>query len=283
MVSYLSVVEGSDVSPPAARLAAGPADSLTLAALGVVAYTFGNVLHEGVGHGGACLLSGGTPLVMSTVHMECSTETRLVAAGGTLVNFTAGCLFFVLARLARSSPRRRYFCWLSMTINLMTATGYFLFSGVGGFGDWAVFVKGLGPEWLLRIALALVGAFSYLAVVRFSLFELRPLIGSDRQGRVFRAARLMRIPYFTGGILACIAGALNPAGMYLVALSAAAATFGGTSGLVWMHNWLKDTKAIPLGSEPEPPPLYRSYPCLVAAAFDAVLFVGVLGPGVRFH
>src|SRR6266478_762209 len=79
---------------------------------------------------------------------------------------------------------------------------------------------------------------------------------------------------------ACIAGALNPAGMYLVALSAAAATFGGTSGLVWMHNWLKDTKAIPLGSEPEPPPLYRSYPCLVAAAFDAALFVVVLGPGV---
>jgi len=99
--------------------------------------------------------------------MECSTETRLVAAGGTLVNFVAGCLFFVLARLASSSPRLRYFCWLSMTINLMTATGYFLFSGVGGFGDWAVFVKGLGPEWLLRIALAVVGAFSYLAVVRF--------------------------------------------------------------------------------------------------------------------
>jgi hypothetical protein len=260
-----------------------PADSLTLAALGVVAYTVGNVLHEGVGHGGACLLSGGTPLVMSTIHMECSTETRLVAAGGTLVNFAVGCLFFVLARLACSSPRLRYFCWLSMTINLMTATGYFLFSGVGGFGDWAVFVKGLGPEWLLRIALAFVGTSSYWAVVRFSLFELRPLIGSDQQSRVFRAARLMRIPYFTGGILACIAGALNPAGMYLVALSAAAATFGGTSGLVWMHNWLKDTKAIPLGFEPQPPPLYRSYPCLVAAAIDAALFVLVLGPGVRFH
>ena len=34
-----------------------PADRLTLAALGVVAYTFGNVIHEGVGLGGACLLS----------------------------------------------------------------------------------------------------------------------------------------------------------------------------------------------------------------------------------
>src|ERR1700730_7291351 len=105
-----------------------PTDSLTLAALGVVAYTFANVLHEGIGHCGACFLSGGTPLVVSTVHMECSTETRLVSAGGTLVNFAAGCLFFVFARLARSSPRLHYFCWLSMTINLMTATGYFLFS-----------------------------------------------------------------------------------------------------------------------------------------------------------
>jgi hypothetical protein len=260
-----------------------PADRLTLAAIGIVAYTVATMLHEGLGHGGACLLSGGTPLVVSTVHMECSGGTRLVLAGGTLVNFAAAALFFVLVRLVSPSPRIHYFWWLSMTVNLMMATGYLLFSGVGGFGDWAVFVKGLGPEWLLRVSLAILGAGSYMAAVRFCLFELRPMIGSDPDRRVSRASQLMRIPYFTGGVLNCIAGIFNPAGMYLVALSAAASTFGGTSGLVWMDNWLKDLKGIPVGSESEPPPIDRSWPWIVVAALVAAVFVVVLGPGVRFH
>jgi hypothetical protein len=212
--------------------------------------------------------------------MECSADTRLVMAGGTFANFAAAALFFLLAHQPGVSPRLRYFGWLSTTINLMMASGYFLFSGIGGFGDWAMFVRGLGAAWLLRIALATLGAVSYYAVVRFSLLEFRPLIGSDKDRRVSRAAHLMRIPYVTGGILNCIAGAFNPASIYLVALSAAAATFGGASGLVWMDNLLKDTKSIPVGAELEPPPINRSWPWIAGAAFTAVVFVVVLGPGV---
>jgi len=270
-------------SPALSKTGPAPADSLTLAAIAIVAYTLGNVLHEGLGHGGACLISGGTPLVVSTVHMECSVDNRLVMAAGTLANFGAAALFFALARLARRSPRLHFFCWLSMTVNLLTATGYFLFSGVGGFGDWAEFIKGLGPEWLLRIALAILGGVSYLAAARFGLLELRPLIGSDKDRRIARAVHLMRIPYFTGGTLACIAGAFNPAGWYLIALSAAASTFGGASALVWADNWLKDTKRIPLGSEPEPAPITRSWPWIVSAACAAIVFIVVIGPGIRLN
>jgi len=259
------------------------ADGFTLAAIGIVAYALASVLHEGVGHGGACLISGRTPLAVSTVYMECSADTRLVIAGGTLINFGAAAVFFALARLARRSPSLRFFCWLSMTVNLLTATGYFLFSGVGGFGDWAAFIQGLGPPWLLRLMLVILGGVGYLAAVLFSLFELRPLIGSDKVRRITRATHLMRIPYYTGGTLACIAGALNPLGWYLVALSAAASTFGGTSGLVWMAKWLRNTNRIPLGSEPEPAPIGRSWPWIVIAACAAIVFIAVLGPSVRFH
>jgi hypothetical protein len=268
----------------APQIVPAPADDrITLAAIGIVAYTIAIMLHEGVGHVGACLLSGGTPLVISTVHMECSVDTRLVMAGGTLVNFAAAALFFILARTVRRFPSLHLFCWLSMTINLLMASGYFLFSGIGGFGDWAYFVKGLGPEWLLRMGLTALGGTSYMAAVRFSLFELRPLIGSGKEQRVMRAAQRLHLPYYTGGILACVAGALNPAGWHLIALSAAASTFGGTSGLVWMDNWLKDPKRIPLGSQPEPPPIPRSWPWIVVAACAAVLFVALFGPGLRLH
>lgn len=262
---------------------AAAADSLTLSAIGIVAYTLATMLHEGIGHGGACLLSGGKPLVISTVLMECSVESRLVMAGGTLMNLVTAAVSYAIFRFTQLSASVRYFCWLLMAINLMTATGYFLFSGVGGFGDWAAFIQGLGPKWLLRIALAILGGLTYVAAVRFCLLELRPLIGSDKDQRIKNAAHLMRVPYFTGGTLACIAGALNPAGWYLIALSAAASTFGGTSGLVWSHNWLKDTKLIPLGSYPEPVPIERSWSWIVAAASAAIIFVVIFGPGVRLR
>jgi len=259
-----------------------PADALTIAGIAIIAYILANVLHEGAGHGGACLLDGGKVLVISTVHMECTAETRLVMAGGTLMNVAAGALCFALGRITpRASARLKYFLWLFMTVNLFSAAGYFAFSGVGGFGDWASFIQGLGPQWAWRIGMTIFGAAAYMLVARFSLLEMRPLIGSDKVKRFARAVRLSRLPYFAGGILACVAGSLNPQGMILVALSAAASTFGGTSGLLWMMNWLRGDR-IPLGSDPEPMPIHRSWPWIVTAFALALAFVVVVGPGVRF-
>ena len=116
--------------------AVAPLDPFTVGAIGILAYMLGNVLHEGAGHGGACLLVGGKPLAISSVYFECGADSRLVMAAGTLMNLLAGALFFALGRLTgRSFPRLKYFFWIAMTINLFTGTGYFLFSGVGGIGD----------------------------------------------------------------------------------------------------------------------------------------------------
>ena len=257
-------------------------DALTVGAIGVLAYMLGNVLHEGVGHGGACLLVGAKPLVLSSVHFECSLDRRLVMAGGTLVNLLAGALFFALGRCSgRSSPRLKYFFWIAMTVNLFSGTGYFLFSGIGGIGDWGDFIEGLGPQWLWRIGLTILGAITYLFAARISLLELRPLIGSTKEQRYRRAVRLSAIPYFAGGILMCIAGALNPKGMILILISAAASTFGGTSGLMWSTNWLNRGTMIPYGPPAEPLPIQRSWPLIVAAGAIAIAFIAILGPSVR--
>jgi hypothetical protein len=260
-----------------------PSDPVTVIAIAVIAYMFGTMLHEAVGHGGACLLTGGLPKEITTVSMDCSADNRLVIAGGTIVNVLAGIACFALGRItAATSPRLKYFLWIAMTVNLFSAAGYFLFSGIGGFGDWAMFIHGFQPQWAWRIAMAIFGAVAYMAVARFSLLELRPLIGSDKGQRYVNAVRLSRLPYFAGGVLACVAGSLNPQGWILVALSAAASTFGGASGLLWMMDWLKGN-GIPLGSEPQPIPIERSWAWIVAASLLAVVFVVCLGPGVRFH
>jgi hypothetical protein len=259
-----------------------PAHAFTVGAIGILAYMLGNVLHEGLGHGGACLLVGAKPLALSSVDFECSLDSRLVMAGGTLVNLLAGAVFLVLGRLTGPRhPRLKYFFWISMTVNLFTGTGYFLFSGIGGIGDWGDFIQGLGPQWLWRIGLTIFGALAYLLAARISLRELRPLIGSNKQHRYRRALRLSVIPYFAGGILMCIAGALNPKGMILILFSAAASTFGGTSGLMWTTNWLNRGTLIPYGPPAEPLPIPKSWPLVVAASAIAIAFVGILGPSVR--
>jgi hypothetical protein len=261
---------------------APPLHSLTVAAIAILAYMLGNVLHEGLGHGGACLLIGAKPLVLSSVHFECSADSRLVMAGGTLVNLLAAAVFFFLGRLTTPRhPRLRYFFWIAMTVNLYTGTGYFLFSGIGGIGDWGDFIQGLGPQWPWRIGLTIFGAFTYAVAARISLLELRSLIGTDKQQRYQRALRLTAIPYFAGGILMCIAGALNPKGMILILISAAASTFGGTSGLMWATNWLKHGPMIPYGPPAEPLPIEKSWPLIATASAIAIAFIAVLGPSVR--
>jgi hypothetical protein len=89
------------------------------------------------------------------------------------------------------------------------------------------------------------------------------------------------VPYVAGGLLSCVAGLFNPVGMVLVAVSAAAATFGGTSGLAWMAQLMK---AIPFPSAPPTPPevIPRSWRWIAVALVFAVVFISVLGPGVRY-
>jgi hypothetical protein len=262
----------------------GCIDLPTLIAIAIVAYVVSNVLHEAVGHGGACLLEGCQVIVISSVHAECSCDSRLVAAGGTLVNLVAGVLGFPALRLMESrswSWPSRYFVWLLMTVNLLQGAGYFLFSGAGNIGDWAAFIEGFTPTWAYRAGLFVLGTVLYTLFIGLSLKELARLLGPASEERVRRAVVLTVVPYVAGGLLSCVASLFNPVGMVLIAISAAAATFGGTSGLAWMAQLMK---VIPF---PGAPPMRiqaipRSWSWIAVAFVLVVIFLGVIGPGVRF-
>jgi hypothetical protein len=169
-----------------------------------------------------------------------------------------------------------------MTFNLFDAGGYFLFSGIGNFGDWAMVVAGWQPAWAWRLGLIALGLVTYFMLfVPLCLRELRPFLGRDAQIRVRRARRLMLASYFTAGILSCVAGALNPVGPLLILVSAAASSFGGHSGLAWMWTLLQGPR-IP-SSELQLGEIERGRGWMVAAAILAVAFIAGLGPGVKFH
>ncbi len=261
-------------------------DRPTLAAVAVAAFALANVVHEGLGHGATCLLVGGRAEALSAVHFDGDltglppSAGRWVAAGGTLANLVLGLAAAAALRTARRAPgSARLFLWLSMTVNLLQAAGYWLFSGIGGIGDWAKVIEGWEPHWIFRFGLALLGGVTYWGVVRSSLRELVALLGPE-PGIWGRAVPLTVVPYLAGGILYVGAGLLNPVSPQLVIISAAAASFGGTSGLAWMAQLLRNERRFP----PHPDPavvIQRSAAWLAAGAVVALLFVGLLGPGLR--
>ena len=266
---------------PPSRKATQP-DLLTIVGVAIVAGVIVDLIHEGLGHGGMCLVTGGQPLVLSAVHFECSADTRLVAAGGTLANLIFGILAWGAARAIRQSVLWRYFFWLLMTFNLFDAGGYFLFSGIGKIGDWAAVVAGWQPAWTWRLGLTALGIVTYFFLfVPLCLRELLVFVGTDMKIRVRRARQLTLVPYLTAGILSCAAGALNPVGPLLVLISAAAASFGGLSGLAWMWNLLQNPR-IP-SRQFQMPEIERNWGWIVVAVVVAIAFVAGLGPGIKLH
>jgi hypothetical protein len=281
MAANISTDAAPESNPPQSLESTKP-DLLTIAAITVVASVIANFIHEGLGHGGMCIATGGHPLALSTVHFECIPEPRLVAAGGTLANLLFGALFWGAARAVKQSATWRYFFWLLMTFNLLEAGGYFLFSGIGNIGDWTAVVAGWQPAWAWRVGLVALGAVSYFFLfVPQCLRELRPFLGKDAKTRVRRARQLTLVSYFTAGILSCAAGALNPVGPVLILISAAAASFGGHSGLAWMSSLLYGPR-IP-STQLQMPEIERSWGWMIAAVILAILFIAGLGPGVTFH
>lgn len=226
---------------PAQAQANWKPDLPTLIAIAFVAYGLANIAHEGIGHGGACLLVGGKPHVLSSVHFECDDEAlvpggrKLLAAGGTVLNLLLGLAAWLGLKASRRGAHGRFFLWLFATLNLMQAAGYFLFSGLGNIGDWAMVIEGLTPTLVWRAGLATFGALSYLGVALASARWLAPLLGGE--GRIARARGLAVLSYYAGGVLYCVSGLFNPLGPLLLFISAAAASFGGASGLLWFHEW----------------------------------------------
>ena len=254
-------------------------DVLTICAISIVAGILTNILHEGVGHGLVALLTGARSGVLTTVAWSSAFDSRLVAAGGTLVNLAAALGFWLVLRSAKlASMPMRYFLLITCAFNLFTGTGYFFFSGVTDFGDWAAVISGLQPHWLWRALLVTVGASSYFAaavVVGIGLVRYVE-IPRHEQGRL---RKLTIVPYLTAIVLASVAGLLNPLGIQLLWESALPATAGGQSGLLWLQYY------VPRRTEPKrsPEQLARSYAWIGLAAVLVVVYVAVLGRGVTLR
>jgi hypothetical protein len=261
-------------------------DALTVSSVAVIVYAMASVLHEGIGHGGACLAVGGVPEALSSMHFDCSLPSnavfaaRIVAAGGTIATLIGGVAALAVYRMKGPPPIIRYALWLFAAVNIMQGTGYFLFSGIGGVGDWATVIDGAQPAWLWRSLMAGLGFAAYYVATTALFRQLDPFIGEARPRRYDFALMLAVRPYLVGGALQMIAGAFNPGGLELMLLSGAAASFGGTSGLAWGPQMLRGTRTP--SSKLERPVLVvrRSLVAIALSIMIGLMFIATLGPGL---
>jgi len=254
-------------------------DAPTVIAISLLAAMLADVLHEGVGHALVALTTVAQSGVWSTVAWSSQYDSRLVAAGGTLVNLVAGALFWIVLRVTKSaSPQLRLFLLLACAFNLFTGTGYFFFSGVTNFGDWAVVILGMNPYWLWRVGLIVVGMTSYYGSVVLIGIGMVQYIGIAQEDRS-AWPRLTVIPYLSALGVIGVAGLMNPIGIQLVWQSALPATAGANCGFLWMRYYVPEAT----GSRGSADDIGRSYAWIIPAVLSSLIFVFVLGRGITLQ
>jgi len=258
-----------------------PDDGLTVALVGGAAYVTAAVAHETIGHGAACLVSGGHVLCFSSVHIVTMTSSGFIDLAGPCSGLLAGGLFWLLLRgMRRASTAVRLFLWLAMTCNLLWATGYIPYSCVLGEGDWLALIRGCEPQWIWRAALGLAGAAAYVGVIFLAAAELRAFTaGTDAATVRRRSRRLVLIAYLAGGATACAAGALDPAGAaWAITNNSAPASFLAGIGLLFVP-WLRGRmESVPEAGRAM---VIRTWGIALLCAALVGVFIAVLGRGIR--
>lgn len=254
-------------------------DAWSICAISMLAWIFADGTHEAIGHGLTALLMGAQSGVLSTVAWSSAYDSRLVAAGGPVLNLIEAALLWLALRSAKkASPQTRFFLFTSCTFCLLTATGYFLLSGVTNFGDWAQVIAGMRPRWIWQALLAVVGAVTYFLSVRAMGACMVRYVGVSRRDHR-RVTRLTVLPYFAALFLSAAGGFMNPLGITLVLESALPAAAGGNCGLLWLRYYIPK-EAVPVSAEEG---VSRSYAWIVAGAAASLAFIFVLGRGLTLH
>ena len=249
----------------------------TVIAIGTVAYAACDMVHEIIGHGLACALTGVRALSLSTVALQTGSSTRFVAAAGSIANVIVGLLVLSLFRRGATFGAMRYFLWLFASVNLLNGTGYLLFSGILDLGDWAVVISELEPHWAWRVLIAVSGAALYVGVVRLISANMISLI---RSGQIDRKEmrRLIFPAYVTGGLVLVAGAALNRVSPSLILLSGVSSGFGAMAGLAFVPGLVEERT---VGAASAAPPLPFSPAWVAVGVLVALVFIAVLGPGIR--
>jgi hypothetical protein len=243
----------------------------TIISMAVIASAIGTLLHEGIGHGVTAWLRGDVVTELTSNHLSLLRPDRWVDAGGTLANLIVGSGSLLASRKLEDRANLRYFFWILAAFNLLSGAGYFMFSGIFGFGDWYEVIQGLPHQFAVRAGMTVLGAGLYALVVRLLAVSVHPFVPDRPTYNV-----VGRLPYYAAGIFSCLAGMLDPLGLKLLLVSTIPAAFGGSSGLIWAN------ELMPRRAPDQSLVVHRAPAWWIAAVVVGICYIVLLGRGVQF-
>lgn len=253
-------------------------DWLTMAGWGMLLMPLLTMWHEIGGHAAACVLQGGYTAAVGAFYVQCEGLSRwpdaLVAVAGVLVNVALSLAALLLWR-RRRADHARLVLWLIWVGEAFVAAGYLCFSGVTGAGDLGT-APGGSLSWLpmplaWRVAEIVAGVLTYILVVRAGIRALSDMLGTGAETRPARC-RIAHPFYLASGLGAVLVGLLNPVGLFITIMSAAASSFGGLAGFISIGFAARG---------PDAPRMFiirRNWAVIATGALTLLIFAAVLGP-----
>lgn len=242
----------------------------TLIAIAMLAMMLTTVDHEVIGHGSACLLSGGAVIHISTTLFACTQPSPWVAAGGPLFDVLVGLGAWIAGTLV--SPQRtgwRLFLLMAGALSFFWESGYLVKAMLFGDGDLYFFAKAMlgDPEAPWKAGAEMIGVILFLVTIRMVDARLTFVLQDVTRARM--ASRVM----WGAASLAAILAALAFKGDFWPNLRDAALEIG--------------LAACPLlvlprraGSGEPAPALARNWPVIALAACFFIVFTATTGHGL---
>ena len=258
-------------------------DLATVIGLGMLLMPVLTMWHEIGGHAAACAVQGGHVATIGAFYVDCDglsgAARLLVSCAGVMVDSVLALVAFALWRRARGDLARLTL-WLIWVTKAFVAAGYFCFSGAAGVGDLGPGAHGgIGPlplPYLWRAAELTVGILAYIVLVRAAIRTLTAMLGDS--AATGPARRIIAHGYYaTIGAVAVLVGLLNPIGMFITIMSAAASSFGGNAGMISVGF------AVPGGATTKPFVIARNWAIVMAGVVVSAGFALVLGPSEHFR
>jgi len=257
-------------------------DVVTIIGLGMVLMPLLTMWHEIGGHAAACAVQGGRIATIGAFYVDCNglggAARLLVSCAGVMMDGVLALVAFLLWRRARGDLARLTL-WLVWVTKAFVAAGYFCFSGATGVGDLGPGAHGgIGPlplPYLWRAAELGVGVVAYVLLVRAAIRTLTVMLGDS--AATGPARRIVAHGYYTTiGVVAVLVGLLNPIGMFITIMSAAASSFGGNAGMISVGF------AVPGGQTTRPFVVRRNWAIVVVGVATSAAFAVFLGPSEHF-
>ena len=255
-------------------------DRLTVIAIGVMAYAGANISHEIIGHCGMALVVGTRCTVLSSAYIPLASmvpmwKYNIIVAAGCTANFTVALISLGLLRSSRiTQPVLRCFLWLLMCVNLFLASAYIAAAPIIKYGDSYIMIQNLPGQLFWRSAVALAGAVLVYVCFQVCRTELVRLIGFGGPAARSIAFQLVVPAYLAGGIVTVASALFSQLEAKFAQLQAVGGTFGLTIWLLLLPLTIRGPESGETFQIP------RHVGWIVAGALTAVIFIGVLGPGI---